>query len=68
MTQQKIQNLDPSKARDHDKISIHMIQLRGNTFCKLEEPNFKQSMESGSFPSECEKWNEFPIHKKDENV
>ena len=45
-----------------------MIQLRGNTFCKLEEPNFKQSMESGSFPSECEKWNEFPIHKKDENV
>ena len=38
MTQQKIQNLDPSKARGHDKISIHMIQLRGNTFCKLEEP------------------------------
>ena len=38
MTLQKIQNLDPSKARGHDKISIHMIKLRGNTFCKLEEP------------------------------
>ena len=29
-----LQNLDPNKAHSHDKISIRMLQLRGNSICK----------------------------------
>ena len=50
-----IQNLDPSKAHGHDKVSIHMLQVCENTNCKPLEIIFKQSMENGSFPSEWKK-------------
>ena len=43
------QNLDANKAHGHDKISIRMLQLCGNSVCKPLELIFKQSMESGSF-------------------
>ena len=46
------QNLDPNKVHGHDKISIRMSQLCGNSICKPLELIFKQAMESGSFPSE----------------
>ena len=52
-----LQNLDPNKAHGHDKISIGMLQLCGNLICKPMELIFKQSMESGSFPSEWKKGN-----------
>ena len=29
-----LQNLDPNKAHGHDKISIRMLQLCGNSICK----------------------------------
>ena len=47
-----LQNLDPNKAHSHDKISIQVLQLRGNTICKPMELIFQQAMESGSFTSE----------------
>ena len=43
-----------------------MLQLCGNLICKPLELIFKQSMESGSFPSEWKKRNVIPIHKKDD--
>ena len=61
-----LQNLDPNKAHDHDKISIRMLQLCGNSICKPLELIFQQAMESGSFPSEWKKGNVVPIHKKDD--
>ena len=60
-----LQHLDPNKAYDYDKISIRMLQLCGYSICKPLELIFKQSMKSGSFPSEWKKGNIFPIHKKD---
>ena len=60
------QNLDPNKAHGHDKISIWMLQLCGNSICKPLELIFQQAMESGSFPSEWKKGNVVPIHKKDD--
>ena len=61
-----LQNLDPNKAHGHDKISIWMLQLCGNSICKPLELIFQQAMESGSFPSEWKKGNVVPIHKKDD--
>ena len=61
-----LQNLDPNKAHGHDKISIRMLQLCGNSICKPLELIFQQAMESGSFPSEWKKGNVVPIHKKDD--
>ena len=61
-----IQNLDPNKAHGHDKISIPMLQLCGNSICKPLELIFQQAMESGFFPSEWKKGNVVPIHKKDD--
>ena len=59
-----LQNLDPNKAHDHDKISIRTVQLCGNSICKPLELIFQQAMESGFFPSEWKKGNVVLIHKK----
>ena len=59
-----MQNLDPNKAHGHDKISIRMLQLCGNSICKPLELIFQQAVESGSFSSEWKKGNVVPIHKK----
>ena len=61
-----LQNLDPNKAHGHDKISIRILQLCGNSICRPLELIFKQSMESGSLLSEWKKGNVVPIHKKDD--
>ena len=63
-----LQNLDPNKPHGHDKISIRMLQLCGNSISKPLELIFQQAMESGSFPSKWKKGNIIPIHKKDDNV
>ena len=44
-----LENLDVNKAHGHDKISIRMLQLCGNSVCKPLELIFKQSVESDSF-------------------
>ena len=59
-----LQNLDPNKVHGHDKISIRILQLYGNSICRPLELIFKQSMESGSLLSEWKKGNVVPIHKK----
>ena len=46
-----LQNLEPNKAHGHNKISIPMLTLCGNSICKPLEFVFKQSMEKGSLPS-----------------
>ena len=61
-----LQNLDPNKVHGHDRISIRMPQLCGNSICKPLELIFQQAMESGSFPSEWNKGNVVPIYKKDD--
>ena len=63
-----LQNLNPNKAHGHDKISIRMLQLSGNSICKPLELIFQQAMKSGSFPSEWKKGDVVPIHKRDDNV
>ena len=59
-------NLGPNKAHGHDKISIRMLHLCGNSICKPLEFIFQEAMESGSFPSEWKKGNVIPIYKKDD--
>ena len=61
-----LQNLDPNKAHGHDKISIRMLQLCGNSICKPLELIFQQIMESSSFPSEWKKGSVVPIREKDD--
>ena len=61
-----LQNLDPNKVHGYNKISIRMLQLCGNSICKPLELIFQQAMESGSFPSERQKGNVVPIHKKND--
>ena len=46
-TTKVLQNLDPNKAHDRDKISIRMLQLCGNLICKPLKLIFQQAMESG---------------------
>ena len=46
-----LQNLDPNKPHGHDKISIRMLQLCGNSICKPLDLTFQQAMESGLFLS-----------------
>ena len=61
-----LKNLDPNKAHGHEKISIRMLQLCGNSIYNPLELIFLQAMESGSFSSEWKKGNVVPIHKKDD--
>ena len=58
-----IQNLDPNKAHDHDKISIRMLKVCDPSVYKPLEMIFNQCLETGVFPSEWKKCNIVPIHK-----
>ena len=59
-----MQNLDPNKAKDHDKISIRLIKTCGQSICKPLELIFNQCINTGSFPLDLKKPNVFPLHKK----
>ena len=61
-----IQGLDPSKARRHDDISIHMLKICGDSICKPLEMIFSQALTSGSFSSEWKKDNIVHIQKKND--
>ena len=60
-----LQNLDPNEAHGHDKVTICILQLCGNSICKPLALIAKHSMDSGSFLSVWNKGNDVPIHKKD---
>ena len=50
-----IQGLDDNKAHGHDKISIRMLKICGDTICKPLGMIFRQVFTSSSFPSEWKK-------------
>ena len=60
-----IRNLNPNKAHDHDKISIRMLKLCGDSFWLLELI-FKDCLTNGIFPSDWKKGNIVPVHKKND--
>ena len=60
-----IQNLNPNKAHDHDKISIRMLKLCGDSFWLLELI-FKDCLTNGIFPSDWKKGSIVPVHKKND--
>ena len=52
-----INNLDPNKAHDHAKISIHMLKICGDSICKSLNIIFKTCLRKGKFPLEWKKAN-----------
>ena len=59
-----IKNLDPNKAHGHDMISIRMIKICDASIYKPIEIIFRSCLENGKFPTEWEKPNVVPVHKK----
>ena len=43
-----MQNLDPNKAHDHDKISIRMTEVCGKSICKPVQLILNQCFDTGS--------------------
>ena len=64
---QTINNLDPNKAHGHDKISIRMLKICGDSICKPLNIIYKTCLRTGKFPLEWKKANIVPIHKKGES-
>ena len=61
-----IQNLNPNKAHDHDKISIRMLKICKNSICRPLELIFNDCLENGIFPSDWKKGNVVSVHKKND--
>ena len=45
-----IQNLNPNKAHDHDKISIPKLKIFGNSLYRILELIFNDCLAKGIFP------------------
>ena len=61
-----IQNLNPNKAHGHDKISIRMLKICGNSLRRPLELIFNDCLVNGIFPSVWKKRNIVPVHKKND--
>ena len=61
-----IQNLNPNKSHGHDKISIRMLKLCGDSLCRPLELIFSDCLTNGIFPSNWKKGNIVPVHKKND--
>ena len=61
-----IQNLNPNKAHDHDKISIRMLKLCGDLLYRTLELIFNDCLASGISPSDWKKGNIVPVYKKND--
>ena len=59
-----IQNLNPNKAHSCDQISIHMVEICGNTICKPLECVFPETLNIVLFPLERKKGNLVSVYKK----
>ena len=59
-----IQNLDSNKARGHNNISVHKLQICDDSICVPLEIIFKQALLTNVFPSEWEKKNCFHSQKE----
>ena len=58
-----IQNLNPNKAHGHDKISIWMLKLYGDSL----ELIFKDCLINGILLFDWKKGNIVPVHKNNDN-
>ena len=60
-----IRKLNPSKAHDHNKISIRMLKLSNKAVYKPLYMIFISCLETGVFPLHWNKANVVPIHKEE---
>ena len=60
----KEENLDPNKAHGHYMVSIWMIKICDASICKPLELLFGSYLENGKFPTEWQKANVVPAHRK----
>ena len=60
----KLNKLGPTKANDHNIISMCMIKLCGDSVHKPLEMIFKSFLNQGMFPTELKKVNIVPVDKK----
>ena len=61
---QIINNLDPNKAHNHNKISILMLNICGDSICRPLNIIFKTYLRTGKFPLECKIAKLFQFKKK----
>ena len=61
---QLIKNLDPSKARGHNEISVKMLKLCAPSICKPLTLVFENCFASGEVPNVWKKSNIVPVQKK----
>ena len=61
-----IKSFKPTKAHGADNISIHMIQLCGDSITLYLTLIFKFSLRNGIFPATWKMANIIPVHKKEE--
>ena len=59
-----IQNLDPNRAHDHNKLSICMLKLIGKAICKLPALIFHSYIKHGEFAIKSKKQMLFLSMKK----
>ena len=59
-----INNIGPKKAHDHDKISIGMFKICGDTIYRPLNIIFKTCSRTGKFSLDWKKANIVPIYKK----
>ena len=62
-----IQNLNPNKAHGHDKISIQILKICGNSLCRPLELIFNDCLANGIFLEyDWKKGNIVLVHKKND--
>ena len=61
-----IQNLNPNKAHDHDKIHIQIFKICKNSLCRTLELIFNNSLANGILPSGWKKGIIVTVHKKND--
>ena len=59
-----INNLDPNKAHDYDKVSVGMLKICDDSTCRLLNIIFKTCLRTGKFPLEWKKANIVSIGEK----
>ena len=61
-----IHNLNSNKVHGHDKISIRMLKIFGDSLYRPLELIFNECLANGIFTSDWKKGNIVPVHKKNE--
>ena len=63
-----IRNLNPNKAHGWDGVSARMLKICDKSIVPPLLNIFKNSLETGTFPSTWKKANIVPVHKKQEKT